>query len=126
MQYDFKFIVLVIPLLGLFLTSFIILKDLPPTSSNSDRFLRKHKQQHSLDSNNDFYHQSNTIFRDNYCDLSSGLDELHTSACSYILVGKEVFLCDNGKKRLFSSRIDDYVCDCQDGSDETMTKACIL
>lgn len=112
MQLNLRLLVFIIPLMGVLLTSFVIMKDVPTTSSN---FLRKHITNHQ---------DYTSIYQDNYCDLSSGLDEVSTSACSHILVGQEVFLCDHGKKKLFTSRIDDYVCDCMDGSDEKTTKAC--
>ena len=60
----------------------------------------------------------NTIINDNYCDLSNGSDEYLTSACSNILVGKTIFICDQGKTHLFTSRVGDGVRDCRDGLDE--------
>ena len=60
----------------------------------------------------------NTIINDNYCDFSGGSDEYLTSACSNILVGKAIFICDQGRTRLFTSRVGDGVRDCRDGSDE--------
>ena len=58
------------------------------------------------------------ILNDNYCDCSNGLDETATSACSHLLVHKAVFVCKDGAKAIFSSRVGDGIIDCADGSDE--------
>ena len=68
----------------------------------------------------------NTIINDNYCDLSDGSDEYLTSACSNILVGKAIFICDQGKTHLFTSRVGDGMRDCRDGSDEVGLDAVII
>ena len=65
----------------------------------------------------------NTI-NDDYCDTTDGSDEMMTSACSHVLVGQKLFVCDLGQTAVFMSRINDYVCDCRDGSDEEGTVSC--
>ena len=67
----------------------------------------------------------NTIINDNYCDLSDGSDEYLTSACSNILVRKAIFICDQGKTHLFTSRVGDGMRDCRDGSDEAVSAVII-
>ena len=55
---------------------------------------------------------------DDYCDCPDGADEPNTSACSHILVDKRTFACKDGSGVVFSSRVNDGVKDCADGSDE--------
>lgn len=84
-----------------------------------------------------------TIHDDNYCDcMNTGCDEHRTSACSDLLVAQAVFECGLGfkntgslrpslaidrnlqlmsSKSIYASRVNDGVCDCLDGSDETET-----
>eukprot|EP01041_Mallomonas_annulata_P009781 gene9781-20342_t len=60
-----------------------------------------------------------SVIDDEYCDYDNGLDELHTSACSHILVHNALFECKYDKnKKIFTSRINDGIRDCSDGSDE--------
>ena len=64
---------------------------------------------------------SHCVFNDNYCDC--GHDELLSSAYSYHSSGR-LFQCDDNQyfnQSLFLSRVGDGVCDCCDGSDETLS-----
>lgn len=71
---------------------------------------------------------SSTILDDNYCDFlgenfKGRAEESGSSACSYWTPGKRLFTCvglETGSttKKIFSSRVEDGVCDCCDGSDE--------
>lgn len=59
---------------------------------------------------------------DDYCDCTDdGSDELHTSACSHILVQSLSFRCHDGTGAIYASRVGDGVQDCPDGSDETLS-----
>lgn len=59
---------------------------------------------------------------DNYCDdLVAGSDEFHSSACSGLTTLPSFFKCKGTpliKQQIYTSRVDDFVCDCCDGSDE--------
>lgn len=55
---------------------------------------------------------------DDYCDCLDGSDEPDTSACSHILINFKTFECNDGKRRIFASRVHDGILDCEDGSDE--------
>ena len=63
---------------------------------------------------------------DDYCDYlraagAGEAEEALTSACSFSTVGRRLFHCKRnmeGQDLIFSSRVDDGVCDCCDGSDE--------
>ena len=63
---------------------------------------------------------SNSILNDDYCD--NGDDEIYTSACSgHLNVIKPSFICLDKEyyiETIYSSRVNDGVCDCCDGSDE--------
>lgn len=63
------------------------------------------------------------ITNDNFCDnLVDGRDETATSACSHIQSTLNVFTCIDSSglfnKTIPTSRVNDGVCDCCDGSDE--------
>jgi hypothetical protein len=66
------------------------------------------------------------VLNDDYCDCSgSGVDEVKTAACSYFTAAKETFRCDESNENslsIFSSRVNDGVCDCSNGADEYLTK----
>ncbi len=70
--------------------------------------------------------ESNQIVNDDYCDdLTAGLDESTTSACSGITIQPSFFYCTGSvylKQRVPTSRVNDGVCDCCDGSDEMSTQ----
>ena len=58
-----------------------------------------------------------SIENDNFCDdLIAGLDESKTSACSFYTARSKKFNC--GDIYIFSSRVNDHVCDCNNGADE--------
>lgn len=60
------------------------------------------------------------IYDDNYCDFSDGRDEHHSSACSHVTPAVK-FTCADFTSRAYTiptSRVNDGVCDCCDGSDE--------
>jgi hypothetical protein len=76
---------------------------------------------------------SSDIKDDDFCDnLSNGSDELHTSACSGLSNTPNYFKCTGGmtaltKQLIPTSRVNDGICDCCDGSDEqsnTITTNC--
>ena len=69
---------------------------------------------------------TNTLNNDNYCDV--GDDESMTSACSYYTTtSHHYYSClindieksESSRRNIPYSRLDDGVCDCCDGSDET-------
>lgn len=66
---------------------------------------------------------SNSIINDDYCD--NGDDEMNTSACSgYRNIIKPTFTCFDKEyyiETVYSSRVNDGICDCCDGSDEITT-----
>lgn len=60
------------------------------------------------------------LYDDNFCDFSDGRDELHSSACSHVTPAVQ-FTCADFTSRAYTiptSRVNDGVCDCCDGSDE--------
>jgi hypothetical protein len=87
-----------------------------------------------------------SLINDDFCDCITGEDETETAACSYLLVGEAKFSCKSNKKHYadnentknekltgvfperiqytFLSRVNDGICDCDDGSDEYLTGAC--
>ncbi len=60
---------------------------------------------------------------DDYCDDTiNGADEMQSSACSGIASSPNLFKCKGGslmKQLVFTSRVNDGVCDCCDGTDES-------
>ena len=69
---------------------------------------------------------------DDYCDCENGLDEPGTSACSHQHItdsfesqnAHSLFYCANlgaHSMNIFKSRVNDGICDCCDGSDETLS-----
>ena len=63
----------------------------------------------------------NVPLNDNYCDCPQGDDENLTSACSHITIQKQIFVCDHGMQKIYSSRVNDVVQDCDYGSDENLS-----
>ena len=67
------------------------------------------------------------ILNDNFCDdLINGSDESGSAACAGLSEKPTYFYCRSttlSKQRVFSSRVDDGVCDCCDGSDEPRSGA---
>mmetsp|Transcript_5514 Transcript_5514/g.8142 ORF Transcript_5514/g.8142 Transcript_5514/m.8142 type:complete len:231 (+) Transcript_5514:127-819(+) len=61
---------------------------------------------------------STGILNDDYCDCFDGSDEPHTSACSNILIQQKTFVCKDGSRKIYPSRVGDGIRDCKDGSDE--------
>ena len=73
-----------------------------------------------------------SFINDDFCDCLNGQDEYLTAACSGLLVGVPTFRCrsveNKGKnlrsneinliRTIFTSRVQDGVCDCDDCSDE--------
>eukprot|EP00605_Chrysophyceae_sp_TOSAG23-4_P000527 GSChrysophyteH1.ASY1.ANO1.596.1 assembled CDS len=62
------------------------------------------------------------VLNDDFCDdLTNGDDEKMTSACAGLSSSQSFFKCEGSKylkQRVPSSRVDDGICDCCDGSDE--------
>ena len=73
----------------------------------------------------DFDKNREGALNDDYCDcLGSGVDEAKTAACSYFTAAKETFRCDesyDNSLSIFSSRVNDGICDCPNGADEYLT-----
>ena len=71
---------------------------------------------------------ANSLVNDDFCDCTKGEDELLTAACSDILVGVLTFTCGSAANEvkylrsgvmkptttIFTSRVQDGVCDCED------------
>jgi hypothetical protein len=65
------------------------------------------------------------VINDGYCDCpGSGFDEPGTSACAGLASsGEPLFFCGaQDGRHIFSSRVEDGICDCCDGSDEELSE----
>ena len=87
--------------------------------------------------------RSDSVVNDDFCDCSDGTDEAETPACSHYLVGQKNFMCNNHHEttsikakanvghpgtsasdsnehhdKIYASRVNDDVCDCDNCSDE--------
>jgi hypothetical protein len=73
-----------------------------------------------------FTNTNECILNDNFCDC--GDDEPLTSACSSYSIKIPKFNCIDKKyieQSIFTSRVNDGICDCCDGSDEDISIGCI-
>ncbi len=120
---------------GLLLTllfAFMTLWDINlPVQENEIKYVRRNLVPHHftnqihLDHDNITYMECDdgenklAVFGDGYCDCKDGSDEVLTDACSFFLPHVKLFHCnDNSDRSIFSSRVNDFVCDCPNGLDE--------